>query len=473
MIMNRSLMLTISILLSHQVLADDSLLFFGGGGEPFSKDSTIFDSTLIGLNNFLLKNHYSHDICFNGGHSYSESLRNNFLHSANSKENFTERSYEKLIDKYKDNIKSGKIRPGEKLLILIDTHGAEKEDDSSELTHHISINSRDLKSNDSVSLDELKVLTKLAKEKGIKLGIVDFSCHSGNSLALANENTCVIAATGPKHFGYTSFSDNFMQEMKNGGSLEDIFLRTRSSEKYASYPMISTSEGQSIYNDFYPTLIPYLYYYDKNSNHEKMSKYLLEVANNPSCPRDSQMEELEKKIDQLQKTTLKNLPEVESIKFLFNEYKAKQDDYIKFLKSSGPKDLAKTERVWGIGRVGRSSYTYGNTLSWKEIIESDFETPKKNLELILKYPDSPEEDAKNRAKLNYNIEGLEIQQKLLKKNPGLVKYKEDFKKYKIFLDESRNMAEKIAQNERALFSSLYSELKKDSKQSNPCRDFSI
>ena len=158
MIMNRSLMLSISILLSHQVLADDSLLFFGGGGEPFSKDSTIFDSTLIGLNNFLLKNHYSHDICFNGGHSYSEGLRNNFLRSANSKENFTERSYEKLIDKYKDNIKSGKIRPGEKLLILIDTHGAEKEDDSSELTHHISINSRDLKGNDSVSLDEQPIL---------------------------------------------------------------------------------------------------------------------------------------------------------------------------------------------------------------------------------------------------------------------------------------------------------------------------
>ncbi len=460
-------------LLLNSTSADDSLLFLGGGGEPFQKSSTIFDSTVIGLNNYLLKRDWRYDISYNGGHSYSEDLRNNFLLRADTKENFTKKTYENLIDKYKDNIKSGKIKPGEKILVVIDTHGADKEEDSSEITHHVSINSRDLKSNETVSLDELKVLSKLAKEKGIKLGIVDFSCHSGHTLALANENTCVISATGPKHFGYSSFSDNFMNEMKAGGNLEDIFLRTRLKEKYASYPMISTNEGQTIYKEFYPTLIPYLYYYDKNPNQEKMSQYLLDVANNPTCPRDGQMDELQKKIELLQKTTLKNIPEVEAIKSLFINYKRKQDEYVKFLQAAGSKDLGKKERVWSIGRAGKSSYTMGATLTWREIIESEFEPIIKNLETIVKYSDSQDEEARNRSKLNYNKEALELQQKLLKKNPGLAKYKEDFKKYSTFLEDSRKMAEEIAFNERKLFSVIYNELKKDAKQPNPCRDFTL
>ena len=465
------LLLSLSIVKTLE--ANDSLLFFGGGGEPFEKNSTIFDSTVIGLNNYLLNSHWSYDVSFNGGHSYSESLRSNFLRNAETKENFTKKSYENLIDKYKDNIKSGKIKAGEKILIVIDTHGAEKEEGSSELTHHVAINSRDLKSNETVSLDELKVLTKLAKEKGIKLGIVDFSCHSGNSLSLANENTCVITATGPKHFGYTSFSDNFTREMKAGGSLEDIFLRTREKEKYASYPMISTPEAESIYKDFYPNLIPYLYYYEKTPSHDKMSNYLIDVANTPNCPRDNQMEELQKKIELLQKTTLKNIPELETIKSLFNKYKAGQDDYIKFLKSSGSKDLAKKERVWSIGRSGKYSFTTGATLSWREIIESDFESMIENSEALLRYSNSPEDEARNRSVLNYQKEALDFQKKLLKKNPAFVKYKQEFKKYSNFLNESRKMAEDIATNERKLFSGLYTELKKDSKQSNPCSEFTL
>jgi hypothetical protein len=467
--------LTASLLIpiAPRSMASDSLLFMGAGGEPASNPSTIFDNTFIGLNNYLMNSSWKYDISFNGGHSYSESLRDQFFRGASSKDNFTEKSYDKLLSKYKDDIKSGKIKPGEKLLIIIDTHGADKETGSSELTHKIAVNTRDLKSSETVSLDELKVLTKLAKEKGIKLGIVDFSCHSGHSLSLADENTCVITATGPKHFGYSSFSDNFVKEMKTGGSLEDVFLRTRAKEKYASYPMISTPEAKNIYNDFYPALIPYLYYYDQNPSQEKMTKYLIEAANDPQCPRDAQMSELQKKIELLQKTALKNIPEVETIKKLFTEYKAQQDQYIKFLKASNSKDLLKTERVWGISNAGRYNYTYGQTLTWREIIETDFETSIEKLENVLKYPDTPEADAKNKAKLGFYKDGLEKQKKLLRKNPSLVKYKEEFKNYKDFLDESRLMANKIAQNERSLFSSLYDELKKDSKESNPCRDFSI
>ena len=105
------------------------------------------------------------------------------------------------------------------VIIVIDTHGADKEDNQSEISHHVAVNSRDLKQTETISLDELKVLTQLAKEKGIKLGIIDFSCHSGHTISLANDNTCIISATGPKHYGFSSFSDNFLSEMKNGGNL--------------------------------------------------------------------------------------------------------------------------------------------------------------------------------------------------------------------------------------------------------------
>jgi hypothetical protein len=466
-------MILLSVACSRDLLADDSLIFFGGGGEPLQKSTTIFDSTVIGLNNFLSQSNWKYDVSFNGGHAESESLRKNLLVNANIKENFTEKSFNKLIEKYKNQIKSGQIKSGEKLLVVIDTHGADKEANQSEISHHVAINSRDLKQTETISLDELKVLTQLAKEKGIKLGIIDFSCHSGHTISLANDNTCIISATGPKHYGFSSFSDNFLSEMKNGGNLEEIFLRARSRENNASYPMISSAEAQAIYKDFYPTLIPYLYYYEKSPELDKMTPYLVDAANDPHCPRDNQMEELQKKINLLQKTALKNIPEVEAIKSLFTKYKGQQDEYIKFLKIAGSKDLSKKERVWSIGRSGRSSYTTGATLTWREIVESDFESQIKNLEILVKQSDTQDEEARYRSKLNFNKEALELQQKLLKKNPSLVKYKEDFKKYNHFLDESRKLATEIATNERKLFASIYNDLKKENAKANPCRDFNL
>src|SRR5690606_31490044 len=104
-------------------------------------------------------------------------------------------------------------------------------------THQISAGGRatnllSLAGGSRVNLDRLENLARMAQEKNIKLAILDFSCHSGASLSLANSSTCVIAATGPHSFAYggassATFSNAFVNRMAPGKNLEEIYLEAR------------------------------------------------------------------------------------------------------------------------------------------------------------------------------------------------------------------------------------------------------
>ena len=144
--------------------------------------------------------------------------------------------------------------------MFINSHGGE----SSGKTHNISTagsamtNMNSLNDTSSVSLDALEALTKVAKDNNIKLAIVDGSCHAGNSLSLANTNTCVIAASGPKHYAYSNFADIFAAQMKKGKNLEDVFFETKAQTQGGGFPMISTPEGVEVQDELYPYLTPYM-----------------------------------------------------------------------------------------------------------------------------------------------------------------------------------------------------------------------
>lgn len=181
------------------------MLIIGGGGEP-NKETTIFDMNLEKVASFQEKSGYKTTISFNGGHVDTEKIVNsNFKGEVSNRGAFTGENYDQIISETIKKLENGQIPANDKILLYINTHGAEKE--SNELTHKISVtggnvqNFNTLAGSKTVSLDRLKELADLAERKNVKLGILDMSCHSGSSMALANSKTCVISAAGPNHYG--------------------------------------------------------------------------------------------------------------------------------------------------------------------------------------------------------------------------------------------------------------------------------
>ncbi|MBV2169670.1 MAG: hypothetical protein KUL82_13280, partial [Bdellovibrio sp.] len=97
-------------------------------------------------------------------------------------------------------------------------------------------------------LNELKELRDLAEKNGVQLAILDFSCHSGSSLALATDKTCVVS--GASHnLGYVNAGQYIGKSLKSGTNLEEAFLSARMKKGALSpgTPQISTEAGKKAY----------------------------------------------------------------------------------------------------------------------------------------------------------------------------------------------------------------------------------
>lgn len=479
------LLTTTIALFSPLAKADRNLILFGGGGEPRNLNNTIFDNTLTEMDNYLSKNKWKSSISFNGGHSQTEAMLTMKFSDAVNKTTFTPSNYNTLIKMYENQIKSGEIKSGDQLMIMIDTHGAEKPAGDQGLTHQIAVgqgasttNLNDLSGSSTISLDSLKNLTMLAKEKGIKLAILDFSCHSGNTLPLANENTCVISSTGTKHFGYNTFSESFIQKMKAGKSLEDVFLATRKDTTDNSFPMISTDEGKAINQDFYPAITPYLYYYEKEQRLDKMTDYLLSASTNVGlCQRQSQFDVLLNQLENLRAVNVlnanKSMPEIERIKALIVDYKAKQDRYIGMVRDWGTPELSRKEQFVGTAKVGKRTERMTGNFTWKELVEGDFDTIIKNVSSAKLGTRDPATQAQFQASIDMHTKARDKQREILSSYPNLKDYKQKFRKAVDEMQGTYTIANKIALEERKLYDNMYNNLRQEKKSSNACRSFML
>lgn len=474
--------IVILLLTANTALAERRLVMMGGGGEPRNLNKTIFDQTLNKLDGYLEKNKWGQVvISFNGGHSETEAILSMRFSDATSKSNFSKNNYNAIIKSYETQIRNGELKAKDQLLIMIDSHGAMKTETDS--THQIAVgtassttNLNDLEGSDLVSVDALKNLATLAQEKGIKLGIIDFSCHSGNSLALANDNTCVISSSGKTHFGYSSFSDNFIGKMKSGKSLEDVFLETRKSTTDNSFPMISGVEGEIINRDIYPNLTPYLYYYHEDSRLDKMTDYLLSASTNIGmCSRQNQYEELQKQLETLQATTAlnmnQNLPEVSKIKKLIDLYKEKQDHYISLVSSWGLSRLSHNEKISATVKVGKKSYTMTGDYTWKELLETDFDTIIANVSEAKRLTKDTATIAEFQSSIDMHTKARAMQMNILTQNPNLKDYKQNFRNQLNDLKGTYALANQIAMEERKLYDTMYRNLMKENNKKNACKDF--
>lgn len=482
-------LIIIAIYSLNPVQAERRLIMMGAGGEPNST-STIFDKGLTLLGNYLGQNNWGEvSIDYNGGHSVTDDLLLKKFKSTVKKAPLTALSWKKTIETYEEQIKSGELKAGDQLLVMINTHGAEK---VNELTHSVAVENADKDMNLSnlqgarlVNLDDLKVLSSLAQEKGIQLGILDFSCHSGNTLALANDKTCVISSSGPNLYGNTNFSEDFIKKMGPGKSLEDIFLETIPYQKNdSSFPMISTPEGMTLNHELYLGLFPYLYSLrplNNNAISNKLPNSLMQMALSEEafCNRQNNFVLLQKTLKELEESTDKSLdkiiPHILELKKNINTYKAIQDHYLSLLTSSLPDDFYKQEKFKVITTLHKKKYSLSVEYSVKELIETNFDGVINNIYNAKNSQKGPFSEEELEAKVNLYIKVKTRQQEIFKKNPTFLNYKLRLKKelneQLKDLKDSIVMASRISNDEYFIYSALYTKLHKENNKNNPCRDF--
>jgi peptidoglycan hydrolase CwlO-like protein len=461
-----------------QLLATETI-FIGGGGDP-EGPTTIFDESLKALALSRSAANLNLRVAFNGGHATTESLVTSGLGLPQLP--FTAENYEKIISEYAEKIKNGSIKPGEKLLVMVDTHGGEKQ--SAYKTHSIALtgaklaNMSQISGNASSSMDKLQILSDLARQKGIKLGIIDFSCHSGNSLPLANDNTCVIAASGANHFGYGTFAEEFIANMAKGKSLEEIYLSVRSKYDLPSFPEISTSAGRAISSELYPLISPYINTVNDLGNADKLSPYLKSLyGENQICIRESNFDQLVKKITALQNVVGQLKSKYAGMSDLLEalkSYKKEQDKYLSDLDHlEYPLLQTKEKIVFRSSFVDKRARAYETEdFSWATILTS---YPTSSIDYF-KSELSKAKGAAQKEDLLSSIDKFQkidqVRQKILSEHPKLNETNKYFSQLKDQSGHLWNITTKITELSNKLYDQEYKEAsERFSKNINPCKDF--
>lgn len=296
--------------------AEKQLYIFGGGGDP-KGPTTIFDAQLEVLSRFTSGsgNSWSTTHSFNGGHERTENLLKTKFPTAHNGGGFDQANFKSLLFEIEQKLESGDLKAGDQLMMLIDTHGATK--GKNEKTHSIALAKgvaselKNLSGAQTISLDELDKITKLASEKGVKLALIDLSCFSGNSLKLSNQNICVISGSGENQYGYAevrepgkkhrfyTFGGRFLEGMKKGVNLEDLFLNARAGSGAPDFPMISTDVGLEINDLIYKFITPYLLYNQASTT--DFSETYIEAKSYAQavCESTEKYNEIQKRIEEI------------------------------------------------------------------------------------------------------------------------------------------------------------------------------
>lgn len=505
--MKKNILLLAILINTTQSFAANEILLLGGGGEPYNAldeqgqpvRGTIFDGDLnalsasLGANrNWKLQSH------FNGGHPKTDEIMATKFNLQTPNTPFTPSAFENSIAAYEARINAGGpdgLTRGDQLIIQINTHGAMKmsadRNGKVEGTHSISsvdnvVGSYETLGSGTLSLDRLKSLAALAEKKGIKLAILDFSCHSGNSLSLANSNTCVITATGPIHYGYageSTFSHHFIEQSKPGKNLEEIYLSAREKYQDASFPMISSDVGKMVQDKLYPLLTPYLYYFDAKA--DKLSPYLQteSLGLEAFCKSAKTFNELGALLEDMQKVSqeMGNNLAVDDIKQLKSTIK----EYFDYQQS-----IRNTFIDYGADKLKISAKFCPTPLKpapkkkvelpsckemrVEEIVATDFDEQIKRDQQHLAEEKNPSDKFYWTKAIEMGMQMKQYKDKIISENPNLNKFKE-------FIDalpdkeiKTRAMADKAALQSRKLYTTMYGQLNKsNTENTNACKNIKM
>ena len=458
------------------------MLVMGGGGEPTGAN-TIFDGSLKTISDRVKGSDWKYQMSFNGGHSGTEEiLKSHFPAPESPPTKFTEDAFNNLIQNYKAKILMGQLKPGSQLMIIIDSHGAMKI--KGEDTHKIALSGKsgtddllNLTGASLVSLDNLQSLAKLASESGVKLAVVDLSCHSGNTQALKAiaPNACIITSTSGQHFGYTgpqSFSENFLKGLKKGETLESIFLKARASSTTADYPMISTEENEKIMAQVYAGITPYLYYYKPKE--DKLSDYIMSSSEDCiTCTREQQFDKLISEISKLQANAVgrSGAYDGEKLKKLLAQYKSQQDALIIAIKNLKPNIPNKKEFfTTPVTYRGKKLDPIELEYSWQDIIKMNVDSAIDKFIIRAAKSTKPLDKAESLA-IADTYKKIKIKkQEIINQYPALNTYNAEAEKVLKKVQNNRLVVESIAIEEKKFYDELYRH-HQSLNTNEPCRRF--
>lgn len=462
--------------------AEKYLYFFGGGGEP-KGETTIFDNGLKEIGSFVRKSKWKTTLSFDGGHTKTEAIAAKEFKGANNIGGFTEASMKAALDDLLEKIENGTLKKNDQLLLIIDTHGAKKAE--KEKTHKIAFASGEP---ESISLDRLESVVSLAKEKGIKLAIIDLSCYSGNTLNIENESACVISASGANHKAYSqsfdlgffifslSFSTKFLGSMKEGKNLEEIYLLARQRGFHPDFPMISTPEGKNIQELLYNLITPYLYYNSVNSFFnpsflELSQMYYSKNLKEMMCSLEIQNEQLNSILDQVEE--MEKIPDelldISLLRKELNNYRSYQRTYEASLMRV---EEAREEINNILTRDYSSQENYWKGIDGISLLNADYEEVYNNFQKF--HDEAPDADGKKYWK--GVLELINAKQKIsdevrLKLS---VSSKNKVQTHFEIVDKANvtyALASKVSTEAKKVYNRLYRDLMSKSKTSNACRDF--
>lgn len=458
-----------------------TLLVLGGGGDPKVKpdgtknNSTIFDESLENLSEYTKKSgRWKIQGAFNGGHEKTEAIVSLGLGLSGNTQ-FSAANFEKQIADLEMQIKSKKITRGSQVLITLLAHGAIANEN--EQTHGIATSDGVVTNftkidSTTVSLDRLQSLVKLAEAEGIKLGILDMSCHSGNAIKLSGPNTCVVSATGPQHFGYIqgpSFISQFMRGVKPGRNLEDVYLEARRTSDSIDFPLISTSAGKELEKKFYNHLSPYLYFSEAKES-EKLRTYLEEdMASGQYCVADEKFLSL---IIEAEKLVTALSPQVEKdavteLRSALKDYHAYQNELRKGMESYGFQLPRKN--LTECAPVGKSTEKYCNSYVLENLLTSDFNRALETADTLIKFAKSPRDREMEIAKKQVILQFMKRKAEFVRSNPKFTARAEFWKTLPEKEKKTEALAGRVAKAHRKLYDHLYR--KSAASGPNPCRDF--
>lgn len=452
------------------------MVIMGGGAESLEKDSTIFDGEMKSLGRYFEgSNEWSVKLSFNGGHKKTESILSEGIEKVSGPNTpFSETSFNDLITSYEQKIQNGEIKNGDQIVLYLSSHGATKT--KGEKSHSIAVSggsSNDLNNLSNatlVSMDRLQKLSDLARKKGIKLGILDFSCHSGATLALKNDNTCVISASGPDHFGYASWGKRFADNMKPGKTLEKVFLETFKNRSETAFPMISTPAGIEIQDELYELMTPYLYSWRKNSGQDKLGRFLENQVGNNKCEEgNQQFNELMMLLGQMENIVAHSngfAPDFSPLKAALNEYHDFQNSMKSKLVEMGAQDIYQKKEKFCSPWMGHPTCS---EWSLKEILSMRYDDLIKQYEKI--------KATKTGALTGWydsfisNLKKARSRKdQLLSSNPEYAETVNYFKTIPQLEKNSWNMALRVSKELQNVYSSLYAAKTRENNRPNPCRD---
>jgi hypothetical protein len=475
--MKLPLSLLLAFFSSAEVFAQKNYFaFMGGGGDP-AGDTTIFDSEISRVGRFAQSSHWNSQVSFNGGHRTTENiLHNSFSQNGSRNTPFTQESFERIIANYERKINSGDIKAGDQLLLYISTHGAIN--NSKEKTHSISTTgaaARDLNTlegSKQVSLDRLGRLINLANTKGVKLAILDFSCHSGNTLALKNPNTCIISGSGSNHFSYNIWGEQFSTAMAPGKNLEQVFLQTLYLQTTTpAFPMISTPVGNDFSASFYRLITPYLYQENADEGKGKLENFLNNNVRENQCSLlDKNFSDLMNLSDNLQRT-IGTLNRGDS---LFDPFKKAVRAYYEVL-SSLQKNLQFEHRQSELLEKSEKFCVDNHRQKRCRIIKHrsmlainyDQELSRvQNRKLVQGYDEN-----QIRLELDFLNQQKMKKQELLSSNPDYQEYVRLIQSYSSLMQTTSAKAREVNAAFIRIYDRYYRELSQKDQRPNPCKDF--